>query len=56
MLVPATNGTATYVRLETDPAAGAPAREILTTKTDYLPAFLKLLNPQTALKLLVPGR
>ena len=55
VLVPATNG-ATYVRLETVPAAGAPAREILTTKADYLPAFLKLLNPQTALKLLVPGR
>lgn len=56
VLVPATNGAATYVRLETVPAAGAAAREILTTKADYMPAFLKLLNPQTALKLFAPGR
>ena len=55
VLVPATGGAAAYVRLETVPAAGTAAREILTTKADYLPAFLKLLNPQAALKLLNPA-
>ena len=56
VLVPATGGGSAYVRLETVPAAGGAAREILTTKADYLPAFFKLLNPQAALKLLGPAR
>lgn len=55
VLVPESGGATAYVRLETAPSAAGPAREILTTKLDYMPALLKLLDPQPVVKKLAPG-
>ena len=55
VLVPETGGARSWVRLETVPSAGGAPREILTTKLDYFPAFLKLLNPQPVMKRLGTG-
>lgn len=55
VLVPEAGGARSWVRLETVPSAGGDPREILTTKLDYFPAFLKLLNPQPVLKKFSPA-
>lgn len=50
VLVPESGSGTLFVRLETAPSGGGSPREILTTKLDYLPAMLKLVNPQLAMR------